>query len=258
MKKICFLTSGIVGIFLSGIIGCSHAPNPAINPQLYYQIPNIKIFGITPDYYAGIDGLQNKELIYKLNQIISNYTPVDYKSAKRYMFTRIDNISGTVEGIYSGIKIHTNVIPDDKIMNTEHSWPQSKFASLPGDLREKAKSDILHLFPADSKINSIRGNKPYANISNGQILTGGSKTDKSYFEPRDVVKGDIARAIFYFSVKYNLPVDSKQEAVLKEWNIKDPVDKHEKDRMEMIYTNVQHNRNPFIDMPELISKIADF
>ena len=44
-------------------------------------------------------------------------------------------------------------------MNTEHTWPQSKGAT------GAAKSDLHHLFPTDSKANSIRGNHPFGIVT---------------------------------------------------------------------------------------------
>ena len=45
-------------------------------------------------------------------------------------------------------------------MDCEHLWPQSMGA---GD--EPQKSDLHHLFPCKSNVNSSRGNHPYADIN---------------------------------------------------------------------------------------------
>lgn len=250
-KKVIISSVGILsGIILSGCI------NNATLSALPYVSGKVQLFNITPDYYSGIDGLQNKDLILRLNNIISNHKPYGYSEAKYLIFTKLDNLNGFVEDIYAGKKLQTNTVPSDTVMNIEHVWPQSKFG-LSGGLKEVAKADFHHLFPADSKINGIRGNNPFDNLPNGQLLPGGSKTTKTAFEPRDVSKGEVARAIFYFSVRYNKPVDIKEETVLKNWNSQDPVSASEKERNEKIF-NFQQNRNPFIDKPDLIGKISDF
>jgi endonuclease I len=77
------------------------------------------------------------------------------------------------------------------------------------------------------------------------------------FEPPTVHKGRVARALFYFSVRYDIPLDPEEEAYLKKWNAEQPVDQEEITRNEEIY-KAQGNRNPFIDYPELASLIADF
>lgn len=46
-------------------------------------------------------------------------------------------------------------------------------------------------------------------------------------------------------------------SVLLEWHEEDPVDDLERRRNEIIYTDYQHNRNPFIDHPEWVAEIWD-
>ena len=97
-------------------------------------------------------------------------------------------------------------------------------------------------------------------------------TDSDSWEPRDEVKGDVARMIFYMAVRYegangepDLEVNDKVDngsdpfmgkvSVLKEWNEADPVDAFEANRNEVIFSEIQHNRNPFIDHPEWVNEI---
>lgn len=148
-------------------------------------------------------------------------------------------------------------------LNTEHTWPQSKFSnSFPKPVQ---KSDLHHLFPTLNKINSERGNLPFAEVYHGIDLSceesqSGSNVQTragTYFEPPDDHKGNVARAMFYFSVRYDIAIDPVQEYFFRQWHILDPVDALEKQRHEGIY-NVQHNRNPFIDEPELVNQVLDF
>ena len=87
----------------------------------------------------------------------------------------------------------------------------------------------------------------------------------------DLYKGDIARSYFYLSVAYMDEWTCCDEAATDKWNIKpwaeselrewhelDPVDDSEIARNEDIFTEWQHNRNPFIDYPDLVYQIADF
>lgn len=154
-------------------------------------------------------------------------------------------------------------IPDNTVINVEHTWPQSRFNG--GFNKDFQKSDLHHLFPTDSQLNAIRGNKTFGevgkdlmNLKCGQSRYGVSKTSsREVFEPPTVHKGRVARALFYFSVRYEIPLDREEEAYLKKWNTEYPVDQEEITRNEEIY-KVQGNRNPFIDYPELASLIADF
>lgn len=119
--------------------------------------------------------------------------------------------------------------------NREHVWPQSKLAS------SNAKSDMHHLKPSDVSENSSRGNLPFGESGNT-------------YEPPDVVKGDVARMLFYMDARYD-SLDLRSGVLgdlgmLLEWHTNDPVDDFERNRNTVIYTH-QKNRNPFIDHPHL-------
>lgn len=154
-------------------------------------------------------------------------------------------------------------IPRDSKLNTEHTWPQSRFNS--GMSKDAQKSDLHHLYPTHSEMNSIRGNHKFGEVdvpdralpcpTSKYGTAKGSHED--IFEPPTAHKGNVARALFYFSVRYRLRIDPQEEAFLKKWHQQDPVDQDEQDRNEQIY-KVQGNRNPFIDHPELVSQISDF
>ncbi len=154
-----------------------------------------------------------------------------------------------------------NRIPESSILNAEHTWPQSRFTNrYPKDIQ---KTDLHHLFPSDSKMNAIRGNFKFGEVSNSEKSIpcktsefgrgdGGWK-----FEPPAVHKGNVARALFYFSVRYEIKIDADEEEALRQWHKDDPVDAAERTRNAEI-EKLQGNRNPFIDRPELVGKIANF
>ncbi len=98
--------------------------------------------------------------------------------------------------------------------------------------------------------------------------------DFSVFEVRDEIKGDVARALFYFAVRYKDErinesqggmtgpgntnhIPPYEEKYLRAWNHLDPVDEKEYERNNKIDA-IQHNRNPFIDRPDLADRISDF
>jgi endonuclease I len=77
------------------------------------------------------------------------------------------------------------------------------------------------------------------------------------FEPPTEQKGNTARALLYFSVRYGMKIDLEEEQTMKEWSRLDPVDEEERARNERIF-DLQKDRNPFVDYPELVEKISDF
>ncbi|MFD1045384.1 endonuclease I family protein, partial [Kibdelosporangium lantanae] len=121
-------------------------------------------------------------------------------------------------------------------------------------------------------VNAARGNKDFDTGGSAVAECSGCRTDADSFEPRDAVKGDVARMIFYMAVRYeggdgfpdlemNNSVDNGtkpnigRQSVLLQWNAQDPPDAFEKHRNQVIFDTYQHNRNPFIDHPEWAAAI---
>jgi deoxyribonuclease I len=152
-------------------------------------------------------------------------------------------------------------MPNNSMLNVEHTWPQSQFG---GSGKGLQKSDMHHLFASDSKLNSDRGSLPFGTVLQEKKAlkcpvsrVGYDSSGRTVFEPPTDHKGNVARALFYFAARYSMKIDPVQEAALKEWNHEDPVDEAEILRNDEI-ENIQGNRNPFIDKPELADAIADF
>ena len=137
-------------------------------------------------------------------------------------------------------------------------------------------------------VNHSEDNKIYCLYADGtKSLSGYKGNDKNgvkAFEPTDQYKGDIARALLYMGTRYSnkLETNTKAEPYLLltddlslkddndkchgvhqnlstflEWNELDPVDSYEKKRNDLIYKNVQKNRNPYIDHPEWARRVYD-
>jgi len=154
------------------------------------------------------------------------------------------------------------VIPNGNVINTEHTWPQSKFTGKYP--KEMQKSDVHHLFPTDTKQNSLRGNYPFGEVVGASKTNcepsrfgDASNSNLKVFEPPAAHKGHVARALFYFSTRYEIAITPAEEEILKKWDAEHPVDAEEMQRNDEIY-KVQGNRNPFIDFPELAKQISDF
>lgn len=163
------------------------------------------------------------------------------------------------------LSIGPNLIPSDgSILNTEHTWPQSKFTGRFS--KEMQKSDLHHLFPSDSKMNSSRGNLHFGNVveeveklncSIGRLGRQNSSKGEIVFEAPQNHRGNVARAIFYFATRYQMKMSPYEEAALRQWNEQDPVDEAEARHNDQI-ESYQGNRNPFVDFPDLINHIQHF
>ncbi len=206
--------------------------------------------------WPGATGLSGQALVDYLNDEVSGHTVYDYTTARTYMYSAFDNVGGQVQCVYTGSWVTTSGIPDGSIMNCEHTWPQSMGAE--GD----ARSDMHHLYPSMAVANSARSNYPFGNVvsqdwSQGGSLRGLDENGVTVFEPRDEHKGDAARALFYFALRYGNLYSflSYQEATMRDWAFLDDVSQKELDRNDAIDA-LQHNRNPFIDHNDYLLRIG--
>jgi endonuclease I len=185
------------------------------------------------------------DLFLELRDIISTYKNVSYDAA-RYILNISDidpNNSNNVILVYNRASV-SGTWDNGITWNREHIWPQSL-------LDGASVSDLHNLKPADTSINSSRGNKTFENSTSGTYGAVGSG-----WYPGDDDRGDIARIVFYMVTRYpQLDIETLGTlAMFLEWHEVDPVDDFERNRNEVIYSN-QENRNPFIDYPHFVNLI---
>lgn len=181
----------------------------------------------------------------------------EYEDAREHMFLVVDRDDDGVEGVYTGFVFNEPGVPDFTVMNAEHTWPQSRGAGV-----IPMQSDLHHLYPARSDANSRRGNLIFCEVVSSSWSDGGSSLGEdadgvSCFEPRDVHKGVVARAVFYFSAVYDEAIAPDEEATLRAWHDRYPPLRAERLRMARAAA-YQGSRNPFVDFPHLVDRIADF
>lgn len=200
-----------------------------------------------------------------------SHVNLGYDEARRIMFDELyrlsDDSGNYVVDVYCAKKFRYRNFEEVKNMgseiNTEHTWPQSKFTNNFDKTLQKA--DLHHLYPTDSDANSLRGNYTFGVPSNSNntrsapncSISGLSNSNHPVFLPPTEHRGNVARALFYFSVRYRLPINPSEELFLRQWHQLDPVDASERERHEII-SNYQRVRNPFVDHPELVYSITDF
>lgn len=202
-------------------------------------------------FYNSVRTLRNDDLRQKLHDAIANQKFFDYGDARRMVMLQVDNFDSYIECYYTGKVVSAREMPKSTVMNIEHTWPQSKGAT------GIAKSDMHHLFPTDPVANSTRSSLAFGDITNPKWQDGGSRCDGKRFEVRKEFRGNSARGIFYFAVRYDKQISQAEEDTLRRWHKEDPVDANEKARNDRV-ESLQGNRNPFIDNPEFVDQIADF
>jgi endonuclease I len=223
-------------------------------------------------YYAGAIGLEGEALRDALHGIISEQTKISYSQVwDALMLTDEDpaNPDNVIE-LYTGDSMPKSANGGGtENWNREHVWAKSH-----GDFGEATGpgTDVHHLRPEDVRVNSMRGNLDFDEGGSPVDGCAGCFRDSDSFEPRDEVKGDVARMVFYMAVRYegtdgwpdlepnettgngSAPAIGRL-SVLLEWNAEDPPDAFEEHRNDVIYEEVQGNRNPFIDHPEWADSI---
>ncbi|MCY0968393.1 endonuclease [Chryseobacterium wangxinyae] len=271
-----------------------------VSSFIFAQIPS--------GYYDGTSGLSGYALKSKIHDIISakninwhygdltnyyNQTDLDqyYDHGVTNTTFLLDMYSEIPTGADSYEYTTANIIggasAEGQGWNREHMMPQSTFYS-----NYPMYSDLFFVVPTDARINQLRSNYPYgiagtatfytftntSKIGNSNI-PGSSYTGRVY-EPINEFKGDVARSLLYFAVRYEgklgtfnfnnntnpasdtNPLDGTEErsfdpaylTMLLQWHNQDPVSQKEIDRNNAVY-NLQKNRNPFIDNPSWVNAI---
>ncbi len=208
--------------------------------------------------YSFCEGHTNDNLRRRLlNIVTAKHNDLGYDGARRYLFSKLDNVNGFVTCVYTGRKVPCNGIPSAtgaQSMNTEHTWPKSLGAD-----KCPAKSDLHHLYGTDTYANNVRSSYPFGVVDprQAQWAQGGSCFDGKVFMPREDHRGNVARSYIYFSVRYQKPINDDEERVLRRWHKEDPVTDADRARNDGIFA-AQANRNPFIDRPDFVDKIDNF
>lgn len=243
---------------------------------------------ILKDYYDQAYGLEDSESLFKrLQKIISdNHHHRGYGELYSYLAKVFEDQDKNLIDFYSSNPYGQNPYnytrrdkcgtykEEGDCFNREHIFPQGIFKK-----RMPMKSDYHHIIPTDGYVNNRRGRFPFGEVArvkwqslNGSKLGSSGREDYNgtVFEPINEHKGDIARALFYFAVRYESrgrnwkdpSLNNKNYLfykpwyvkMLKEWHEADPVDQFEMDRNTKGF-EFQKNRNPFIDHPEWVELI---
>ena len=271
----------------------------------------------TPDYskyYNGyydtlVSWTDGEDLKNQLHTIIRNgYTALSYtKSSKQNYDTNIHADHSKYDFEYLDViysKDHTFKTDTNKGWQREHAWCASLMCgTITGNaINHKGRATDFHnLFAANASGNQSRGNKNYgyADVLSTSYTTrflsdngnDGYSYDDIIFEPGDIDKGRLARAIFYMATMYkDDEVDTENSVNMKglrivddpvpyvagnncnfaignladllEWNEDTPVDYLEMQHNISVYKDAdnpdgvaQGNRNPYVDYPGLVDYV---
>ena len=130
-------------------------------------------------------------------------------------------------------------------------------------LYEHQQSDIHTLMPSQPDANSSRGSLRFGivtsnrNLDHAPSVVGTNGSGQMVFQPRPDRAGDVARMIFYFSIRWGRSIERTEASILRQWHVSDPVSARERERNDRTEA-AQGNRNPFVDCPSMVERISRF
>ena len=266
---------------------CTYDLSTVNKKTLFIIIMNLMYAQIPSGYYDNASGLDDDALKSALHAIISDHTKKSYAQAWDILKESDEDPdnSNNLILLYTGRSQEKDYRDhgaswdytqyDDgngtygNSWNREHVWAKSH--GFPSE-SDTAYTDCHHLRPADRSVNTSRSNKDFDNGGSAHSEATECNYDSDSWEPRDNVKGDIARMIFYMEVRYDPGYHSDDseydlemvdyadsspagepyhgvQSTLYSWHVADEVSTFETNRNDVIYS-YQGNRNPFIDHPE--------
>jgi endonuclease I len=167
-------------------------------------------------YYALAEGKTGAALIEALHAIACTQRRLGYAQARDSLYANVDDPDDddVIVDVYvgrsaSGVNSRSTALAAD--FNAEHTWPRSRGA----DTITAAGTDLHHLFTADEIANGQRLNHPFGEVVGTPFWTsptqpgstehsrlGRDAAGRTVFEPRPSRRGDVARALLYFYVRY--------------------------------------------------------
>lgn len=109
------------------------------------------------------------------------------------------------------------------------------------------EGDLHNFAPAIGQLNAIRSNHPYGEVDGEPRAFGACdfEVEDRVAEPRDSIRGDIARRYFYLEAVWGLELTLAEREVFGRWAEADPADDFERAWNERVEA-LQGNRNPFV------------
>lgn len=247
------------------VLACSYATALA-------QIPS--------GYYDSLKGKKAAELKTAVYEIIKDANVLNYGSGTNSTWGGFWQTDRTSDGRFidryspeSEWVQSTSKGTAGSGLNIEHSFPKSWW----GGAKNQAYQDLYNLMPCESGINTSKSNYPMGKVetvktTNNMTKIGTGTEGFMVWEPGDEWKGDFARGYMYMATCYQNLTFSNSTAqeilttgdyptlkpwaytLFMEWARADKPTQLEITRNNAV-SNIQGNRNPFVDFPNLMEYI---
>lgn len=231
-----------------------------------------------PGYYDRAAGLSGGPLKAALQDTIRGHRAIPYAQLHAPLARLHEDPANPAHVIllYSADSVPKGSDFVSAAWNREHAWPRSRGNA---DAAGPDDSDLHYIWPCYDAVNSTRGNLPFDVSARGDpgfrapghALAPATSFDSDSWEPPPGQRGALARCLFYVAVRYNgtEPDTSDLELVsyppsgprmgnlntLLRWHAAEPVSDAERRRNDLVFSDYQGNRNPFVDHPEWVALI---
>jgi len=231
-----------------------------------------------PGYYDRAAGLSGGPLKAVLHEITRGHRVIPYAQLHAPLARLHEDPANPSHVIllYSGDSVPKGTDFITAAWNREHAWPRSRGNA---DATGPDDSDLHYVWPCYDAVNSARGNLPFdvsertdpGFRSPAHPLAPQTSLDGDSWEPPPGQRGALARSLFYVAIRYDgtEPATSDMELVshratgsrmgnlntLLRWHAQEPVTDAERRRNDLVFSDYQGNRNPFIDQPDWVGLI---
>lgn len=256
----------IAGALAALVSAASWAGAPEIDLEYYSPLHGLRGASLKKAVFSLVGSTENSYMylsygsgnratwwgFYATDRMADNQVIDRYSNDVRYFGSRGSSVSG---------------------MNIEHSFAKSWWG---GSTSPASYRDLYNLMPCEQGINSSKSNYAMGKVTsvkttNGCTKIGSSAWGITVWEPADKWKGDFARGYMYMATAYqNLTWSSSGLNILEQnawptlkpeaselyiqWARQDAVNAEEVQRNQAVH-EIQGNRNPFVDFPNLMEYI---
>jgi endonuclease I len=264
----------LLGCFLLGLLSCSFNAHPTN----WSTDPTVNPYCNVSSYYYGL-----------LQRDLTTWTRDDLEDLVRETHTNLVPFYGSDDDSGNGGDVLAALLQLDQIGATTEKetillfyshqevpqYPLDRSIWVPENVCALFMTDDMETNPNDfdwaySDLHNIRPVHPLIHESERgtryfgvcsvciELFAKGSNTCVcgDFFQPPDIDKGVVARAWLYMQLRYpDLYISNCHLEQLLAWHMLHPPSVDERLRNEAICSAWQGNRNPFVDFPDLATKI---
>lgn len=122
----------------------------------------------------------------------------------------------------------------------------------------RMEADLHNMYPEAQELVTMRIGRRFGLVEGEEWRFDDCDVEwrNGVLEPRELARGNIARAVLYMRATHGLDLDDAQLEAMKAWHVADPPSKQEHERNDAIEV-LQGRRNAFVDRPEIVENLRN-